>query len=542
MKRGLSARKILAVARKLVCKHFPFFRLPIYSLIPFETDAVDTLSVTKKLVLLFNPKFVQEIGIAGTAAVLLHEVSHVLRKHFDRAAALGVPVHMARLWNLCADAEINDGHPEALPLPEGCILPHLLPVPQEPGKLAERYYLVCRKKMKEEEEKQQKKKQQGGGGQGDDQSESQDGGGSQGDDQSQDGGGGQGDDQSQDGSQGGGDQGQAGDGQGQGQGDGQGPGQSDAGSPGGSGGSPGGSGGAPGGSGQSGGSGDPLDKYGPFGPGHGGCGSCCGNKSKGEPQDGEVEGKGRSESEMNRIRKSVARAIQDQAASDGQGTLSGSWKIWADSELEPPVVRWEDAVQRLCRSTYQHRRGLVSYRYDRPSRRQSVFGYGAGVPVLPRMVKPIPRVVFIADTSGSMGGMGPQGRLRPVMGEVKGLFDALGVDMVFGVCDAAMKDIKEVHSIEECLELLSGGGGTSFVPIFEAVEKMRPKPDLLIIGTDAIGPAPRQGPRNMATIWLTISEDENVRPWIEGAGRTPINWGHFINIKPSDLQKDKKAA
>lgn len=158
------------------------------------------------------------------------------------------------------------------------------------------------------------------------------------------------------------------------------------------------------------------------------------------------------------------------------------------------------------------------------------------------MIKPVPRVVFIVDTSGSMGGMGPSGRLNPVMSEVKGLFDALGVDVVFGVCDAEMKDIIEAKNIEECLKLLEGGGGTSFVPIFEAVEKLRPKADLLIIGTDAIGPAPRQGPRNMETIWLTINEDETYRPWVEGSQGTPITWGSFINIKPSDLKKDKKAA
>jgi predicted metal-dependent peptidase len=253
-----------------------------------------------------------------------------------------------------------------------------------------------------------------------------------------------------------------------------------------------------------------------------------------------VDDRGRSDSEINRIRKQVAKAIQDQATSDGIGSIPGSWKIWADKELEPPKVRWEDAVQRLCRSTYQHRRGLVTYRYDRPSRRQAVFGYGPGVPVIPRMTKPIPRVVFIADTSGSMGGMGPRGRLRPVMSEVKGLFDALGVEMTFGVCDAAMQDIKQVTSIEECLDLLSGGGGTSFVPIFEAVQKMRPKPDLLIIGTDAFGPAPKDPPPNMSTIWLVVNEQENVRPTVDGVG-TPINWGHFIYINPNDL-KTKKAA
>ena len=75
---------------------------------------------------------------ATVAAVLLHEVGHLLRDHAARAANLPTPRHQLA-WSLAGDAEINDDLIAAgVPLPEGCVTPAALGCPD--GDLAETYY------------------------------------------------------------------------------------------------------------------------------------------------------------------------------------------------------------------------------------------------------------------------------------------------------------------------------------------------------------------------------------------------------------------
>lgn len=268
-------------------------------------------------------------------------------------------------------------------------------------------------------------------------------------------------------------------------------------------------------------------------PGAGGCGSCSGHKVPGEGEDGRTEdGQGRSDAEMNRIRKQTAKAIQD-AVEQGQGNIPAGWKTWAEQELTPPQVRWQDQVARIVRWAYAYVAGMIDYRYDRPSRRQACFGYGAGSPVMPRMVKPKPEVMFVADTSGSMTG---RTTMRVVASETQGVLQAIGEGMTFGACDAAMQTMKRVQSIEDCLQNWKGGGGTSFVPIFEAVKKMRRKPQLLIIATDSFGDAPAQPVPGVETLWLII-DPKDKKPKPRGPDGQPIQWGTFLFINPNQQQQ-----
>ncbi|WP_281186351.1 vWA domain-containing protein [Nocardia crassostreae] len=67
----------------------------------------------------------------------MHEVSHLLRGHFERAAQLAEPVH-PMLVNIAEDCEINDDLiAEELVLPEGGLHPALFGWPE--GKLFEEY-------------------------------------------------------------------------------------------------------------------------------------------------------------------------------------------------------------------------------------------------------------------------------------------------------------------------------------------------------------------------------------------------------------------
>ena len=86
--------------------------------------------------LYYNEEWVASHSVEETAAVLIHEVSHLLREHDARSAAA---VKHEQLWNTAADCEINDDL-----LAEGLPLPDNPPTPERfgfsNGENAETYY------------------------------------------------------------------------------------------------------------------------------------------------------------------------------------------------------------------------------------------------------------------------------------------------------------------------------------------------------------------------------------------------------------------
>lgn len=110
----LTPRQTFGAARIALRGIMPYFKRAIYALTPVEKPGIGTLGVSAEGVLYWDPDFVVQVGVMGTACVLLHEVGHVLKKHHTRAEILGVKPHEQMLANICMDGEINDGLAEAL--------------------------------------------------------------------------------------------------------------------------------------------------------------------------------------------------------------------------------------------------------------------------------------------------------------------------------------------------------------------------------------------------------------------------------------------
>ena len=516
MQPKLSAAQTLSVGRAIAVKYLPYYATAIYNLIPHETHKEPTLAVTERAVLFYNPDFVLKQGPKYTAAILVHEVSHLLREHMKRfrrkvmfgrlSRIAGKPVgtwtpegreyaRLAWLWNLSTDAEINDGQPPELPLPPGCILPSTYGFPN--GKLAEYYFDLLRKQEQSPQPPQN----------GDEDDDSED------DDQDdQDDSGDDGDQDDQDGSGGSDDSDNDQDGSGDSDNDQDGSGGSD------------GDQDSQDGSGSSDGSdGDQEDQ----GPGHGHCGSCSGHRKPSEPLDGKLDGKeGRSDAELERIRDQVAEAAIEHEKHYGTGVSPGLlW--WAKQRLKPPVVRWEQQLASLTRQAVAYQEGMVDYRDDIPNPEQSVLGYGPDIPLLPALVAPVPEVMFLVDRSYSMS----ERELTEVAQEVPGILRTLSTPLHFGSFDTEMQAIKKVSTVKEALKLFKGGGGTDFRPIFAALKKMKSnRPSVLIIGTDGCGPAPAEPPKGVSVIWLLVGRSAE-KPSI-GNSETPIRWGKFIYTNP----------
>ena len=263
------------------------------------------------------------------------------------------------------------------------------------------------------------------------------------------------------------------------------------------------------------------------------CGSGAGNKLEQVEGEGNVphgEGDGRSPIDVDRIRKSVAAAIKEhEKSSEGRGSIPGEWSVWADQELEAPKVRWQDKMARIQRGVVSRARGMSDYSYGRPSRRQAGVGWGVGKPYFPTMVRVVPIVGFFVDTSGSMN----KDDLRLAMQEAKGALRSAPCEMYFGACDAQVADggIRKIERIEDALAMLTGGGGTDFRPVFEAVEALplHRRPHLMLFATDGDGPAPEEPPPGITVVWVLVGKHAVV-PYKGSYGGPRIDWGEVIHV------------
>ena len=130
--------ELFAAARLRAARLQPYLATAVFSLVPVAQPGLGTFAVDRYWRVYVDVAVAREWGVEQSAAVLVHEAHHVLRQHHDRAAACGVTVDTHDLWNLAADAAINDDLvDDRLPLPDG-VLPRHLGLP--PNGLEEAYY------------------------------------------------------------------------------------------------------------------------------------------------------------------------------------------------------------------------------------------------------------------------------------------------------------------------------------------------------------------------------------------------------------------
>jgi predicted metal-dependent peptidase len=140
--RGLETRgdgysRALQAARVRASYQRAYFAPALFNLIPVRTDLVAAMAVDTRWRLYYNDDWVASHSVEENAAVLIHEVSHLLREHDARKHAAAV--RDERVWNTAADCEINDDL-----LAEGLPLPDNPPTPERfgfsNGENAETYY------------------------------------------------------------------------------------------------------------------------------------------------------------------------------------------------------------------------------------------------------------------------------------------------------------------------------------------------------------------------------------------------------------------
>jgi predicted metal-dependent peptidase len=163
------------------------------------------------------------------------------------------------------------------------------------------------------------------------------------------------------------------------------------------------------------------------------------------------------------------------------------------TEMLEPQVEWKEHIK----SMISRRLGTGGYDWRKPDRRlitRDIYGparsgFGAGT------------VVVACDTSGSIG----EKELNMFLAEMAGIMsDVRPRELIVMWCDAEINRVDycdEEGDIEDlrCKGTL-GGGGTSFIPVFDEIAKRGLEPDALVYLTDLMGTFPAQAPE-YPVIW-----------------------------------------
>jgi predicted metal-dependent peptidase len=136
-RRGDGYSRALQAARVRAAYQRAYFAPALFNLIPVKTDMIASMAVDSRWRLYYNDDWLTGHTVEENAAVLIHEVSHLLRDHEARKHAAAVAD--VTLWNTAADCEINDDlMAEGLPLPEDPPQPAAYGLKE--GETAETYY------------------------------------------------------------------------------------------------------------------------------------------------------------------------------------------------------------------------------------------------------------------------------------------------------------------------------------------------------------------------------------------------------------------
>lgn len=242
----------------------------------------------------------------------------------------------------------------------------------------------------------------------------------------------------------------------------------------------------------------------------------CGSGADGHPRAGD-SGIGINGRQAELLRLGVAADIQ-RAESQLPGTVPGGWLRWAETVL-PSRTDWRKLLAAEIRSAIAAVSGQVDYSYRRPSRR----GHLNPDVISPRLERPVPDVVIVFDTSGSMHA----GLLARALAEVEAILGRAGLRGQRVRVLAVDTDVHAVSRVTSARQVtLGGGGGTDMGAGIEAAAALRPRPSIVIVLTDGFTPWPQSPPKNVRVIVGLLQEG-----WTRDGWQPPA-WARTIAIEP----------
>lgn len=240
----------------------------------------------------------------------------------------------------------------------------------------------------------------------------------------------------------------------------------------------------------------------------------CGSGADACPREG--DGAGAIDGEQAELlRVAVAAEIHQHHARE-PGTVAGGWLRWAEAVL-PSQVDWRRVLAAEVRSAISAAAGKVDYSYRRPSRRAQV----SPDVVLPTLVRPVPDVAIVCDTSGSMYDR----LLARALAEVEGVLVRAGLRHKRVRVLAVDTTVQAVRRVTRAAQVeLAGGGGTDMGTGIEAAAALRPRPTVVIVLTDGYTPWPMAPPRGIRVVVGLLAEGSPAAEW------QPPTWARTVVI------------
>jgi predicted metal-dependent peptidase len=171
----------------------------------------------------------------------------------------------------------------------------------------------------------------------------------------------------------------------------------------------------------------------------------------------------------------------------GQGYIPGEVEN-AIKDLKKPKIPWRRFIKSTTESVFRK----VDYNTNYLSNQYRMV---APDTIFPKLVGPENTLLVVAiDTSGSV--VCDKNMLASFAAEMDGII-SLASRTILISCDAKVQEVQEVHSFENSVKTLkfSGGGGTSFEPVFKYLIDKQLLPECLVYLTDGYGNFPSMAPR-----------------------------------------------
>lgn len=217
--------------------------------------------------------------------------------------------------------------------------------------------------------------------------------------------------------------------------------------------------------------------------------------------------------------------------SQSRGHIPGFGSSVFDQLNNEHKIRWEDKLQHLVtNATGEVLCGGSDFSLRHPSKRS----YTRHI-LRPGLIDQLIIPMFVIDTSGSM----QVPMLVRALTESCNILEQLGMQQAWFVqVDAAVVEEPQLMSLDDlrALREFKGRGGTSFIPAFELLDKLSPKPDVLFYFTDGDGVAPTEPPFGTQVVWGLIPHHAHFYQ-----SRRPALWGHLVVIDDHDPPLEESA-
>ena len=201
---------------------------------------------------------------------------------------------------------------------------------------------------------------------------------------------------------------------------------------------------------------------------------------------------------------SAALAIESRDPNNEYGMLPAFMRRPLN-ELRSPQIDWRTILNNFVQDE------IVDYSFSPPDRRFYESDYF--LPDFNDTDNCVKDILFMIDTSGSMS----KEMITAAFSEIKGAIEQFSGKLKgwLGFFDTNVTEPKEFKDVTDIMSMIPiGGGGTSFHPIFNYVEKhMETPPTSIIILTDGMADFPNEEIANgIPVLWLLNNETENP-PW-----------------------------